>query len=89
MTDPADETRADNEPVNTNPTGIDPATLDWQRASASDDDDVESVEIAELPDGGRAMRASTAGNDGPVLWFTPGEWHAFVLGVRDGEFDVL
>jgi hypothetical protein len=26
--------------------------------------------------------------DGPVLAFTPAEWEAFVLGVRDGEFDV-
>jgi len=24
----------------------------------------------------------------PVLTFTPQEWVAFVLGVRDGEFDV-
>ena len=26
--------------------------------------------------------------DGPVLAFTPAEWEAFVLGVRDGEFDL-
>ncbi len=26
--------------------------------------------------------------DGPVLAFTPAEWEAFVLGVRDGEFDI-
>ncbi|WP_051341669.1 DUF397 domain-containing protein [Pseudonocardia spinosispora] len=83
MNDATEET-----PVNTNPTGIDPATLDWVR-SGTDDEDVDSVEIAELPDGGRAMRGSKAGNDGPVLWFTAAEWHAFVLGVRDGEFDIL
>lgn len=26
--------------------------------------------------------------DGPTLTFTPDEWRAFVLGARDGEFDV-
>jgi hypothetical protein len=26
--------------------------------------------------------------DGPVLYFTPAEWDAFVAGVRDGEFDL-
>jgi hypothetical protein len=26
--------------------------------------------------------------DGPVLAFTPAEWEAFVLGVKDGEFDL-
>ncbi|WP_340137767.1 DUF397 domain-containing protein [Bailinhaonella thermotolerans] len=25
--------------------------------------------------------------DGPVLAFTPSEWEAFTLGVKDGEFD--
>lgn len=27
--------------------------------------------------------------DGPALIFTPAEWRAFVLGARDGEFDLL
>jgi hypothetical protein len=26
--------------------------------------------------------------DGPVLVFTQAEWDAFVLGARDGEFDI-
>ena len=26
--------------------------------------------------------------DGPNLIFTPDEWHAFVSGARDGEFDL-
>ena len=26
--------------------------------------------------------------DGPALIFTPDEWRAFVLGARDGEFDL-
>jgi hypothetical protein len=27
--------------------------------------------------------------DGPVLAFTPAEWHAFAEGLKDGEFDEL
>jgi hypothetical protein len=26
---------------------------------------------------------------GPILRFTPDEWHAFVGGVRNGEFDTF
>ena len=26
--------------------------------------------------------------NGPKLVFTPAEWEAFVLGVKDGEFDL-
>jgi hypothetical protein len=26
--------------------------------------------------------------DGPVLTFTPEEWHAFAAGIRDGQFDL-
>jgi hypothetical protein len=26
--------------------------------------------------------------DGPILAFTPEEWEAFTLGVKDGEFDL-
>ncbi|MEU4684275.1 DUF397 domain-containing protein [Streptomyces xinghaiensis] len=34
-----------------------------------------------------AMRDRRA-TEGPALVFTPGEWRAFVLGARDGEFDL-
>jgi hypothetical protein len=39
-----------------------------------------------LAGGHVAMR--TAGDDDTVLVFTPAEWDAFVLGVKDGEFDL-
>jgi hypothetical protein len=26
---------------------------------------------------------------GPVLEYTPGEWHAFVSGIKNGDFDNL
>ncbi len=45
------------------------------------------VEVAELADGGFAVRDSKSPN-GPVLVFTAAEWDAFVAGAKDGEFDI-
>jgi len=44
------------------------------------------VEVASLPGGGIGVRNSRD-SEGPVLQFTPDEWHAFLGGVRNGEFD--
>jgi hypothetical protein len=44
------------------------------------------VEVATLPDGGIGVRNSRDAA-GPVLAFTRDEWHAFLGGVRNGEFD--
>ena len=44
------------------------------------------VEVASLPDGGIGARNSR-NSEGLVLQFTPDEWHAFLGGVRNGEFD--
>jgi hypothetical protein len=44
------------------------------------------VEVANLFDGGIGVRDSKD-SEGPVLRFTSGEWHAFLGGVRNGEFD--
>ena len=44
------------------------------------------VEVARLPDGHIGVRHSQH-SEGPVLRFTPGEWHAFLCGAQDGEFD--
>ncbi|MGZ3382982.1 MAG: DUF397 domain-containing protein [Isosphaeraceae bacterium] len=44
------------------------------------------VEVASLPDGGVGVRNSRDAA-GLVLQFTPDEWHAFLGGVRNGEFD--
>ena len=46
------------------------------------------VEVASLPDGGVGVRNSRD-SEGLVLRFTPDEWHAFLGGVRNGEFDRL
>ena len=34
------------------------------------------------------LMRDTKNPDGPVLAFTQAEWDAFVLGVKDGEFDI-
>ena len=44
------------------------------------------VEVANLPDGRIGVRNSRD-SEGPVLRFTSDEWHAFLGGVRNGEFD--
>ena len=44
------------------------------------------VEVASLPGGMIGVRNSRD-SAGPVLRFTPREWHAFLGGVRSGEFD--
>jgi len=46
------------------------------------------VEVADLPSGRIGVRSS--GDPlGPVLRFSPDEWHAFLAGVKLGEFDSL
>ena len=46
------------------------------------------VEVADLPDGEIGVRDSKD-PEGSVLRFTSGEWHAFLGGVRNGEFDTF
>lgn len=44
------------------------------------------VEVANLAGGEIGVRHSKD-TEGPVLRFNPDEWHAFLGGVRNGEFD--
>ncbi|GHG55075.1 regulator, BldB [Streptomyces griseocarneus] len=53
---------------------------------APGDTSEERVEIAYLEGGAVAMRSSA--DPDTVLRYTESEWRAFVLGVRDGEFDI-
>lgn len=46
----------------------------------------ECVEVA-FTGGGVAVRDSK-NRSGPVLWFSPSEWRAFLIGMRAGVFDV-
>ncbi|MGH3978617.1 MAG: DUF397 domain-containing protein [Pseudonocardiaceae bacterium] len=72
---------------------LDLSSAVWQRSDQSSDDqssDAEEphLEIAFVAGGYVAMRSSENPVDSETLIFTPAEWEAFVLGVKDGEFDV-
>ncbi|MFF0608050.1 DUF397 domain-containing protein [Nocardia tengchongensis] len=45
----------------------------------------ECVEVAFL-DSGRVGVRDSKNPTSPALTFTPGEWDAFTLGVKDGDF---
>ncbi|MCM3884110.1 DUF397 domain-containing protein [Frankia sp. R82] len=60
-------------------------SLTWQLSSYTNGSGA-CVEVAKLPQNGRALRDSKD-RTGPILVFTAAEWAAFAAGVRDGEFD--
>jgi hypothetical protein len=60
--------------------------LIWRKSSYSGGTGGNCVEVATLPDGGRAVRHSKH-QDGPILHFTSSEWAAFLAGAQAGEFD--
>ncbi|WP_405998152.1 DUF397 domain-containing protein [Streptomyces sp. NBC_00829] len=64
---------------------LDISGVEWLSAPGTSQDE-ERVEIAHLPDGAVAMRSSL--DPETVLRYTEAEWRAFVLGARDGEFDL-
>ncbi|MFI6418346.1 DUF397 domain-containing protein [Streptomyces sp. NPDC050842] len=64
---------------------LDISGAEWEGAPGTDPDE-ERVEIARLPEGAVAMRSSL--DKETVLRYTKAEWDAFVLGARDGEFDL-
>jgi hypothetical protein len=59
----------------------------WRKSTASNPTG-NCVELAELPNGGIAVRNSRSPR-GPVLVYTRAEIAAFLAGVRAGEFDDL
>ena len=58
---------------------------DWIKSSLSYANG-NCVEVASLPGGEIGVRHSRNPR-APVLTFTSDEWHAFLGGVRNGEFD--
>ncbi len=64
---------------------LDISGVEWHCAPGTEEHE-ERVEIAYLPEGAVAMRSSLDPNT--VLRYTEAEWRAFVLGARDGEFDL-
>ncbi len=63
------------------------AGVQWRKSLHSNSTG-NCVELAELPDGGVAVRNSRF-PEGPALIYTRDEIRALVLGVKDGEFDGL
>lgn len=49
--------------------------------------DTVCVEVADGPDGWKAIRDSKLGDASPVLTFSAEEWRVFTSAVRAGEFD--
>ncbi|MGW7362995.1 DUF397 domain-containing protein [Streptomyces sp. NPDC054841] len=64
---------------------LDISGVEWQGAPGTSPDE-ERVEVAYLPGGAVAMRSSLEPET--VLRYTEAEWRAFVLGAKDGEFDL-
>ncbi|MEU1078312.1 MULTISPECIES: DUF397 domain-containing protein [unclassified Streptomyces] len=64
---------------------LDISGAEWVSAPGTENE-AERVEIAHLPGGAVAMRSSL--DPDTVLRYTEAEWTAFVLGARDGEFDL-
>jgi len=63
-----------------------PENLTWRKSSFSTGQGGNCVEVAELPDGGRAVRHSK-NPTGPAIAYTAAEWDAFLAGIKAGEFD--
>ncbi|MBB2910677.1 hypothetical protein FHS43_001940 [Streptosporangium becharense] len=61
------------------------STAEWRKSTLSGDDGSDCVEVAVLSTGHRALRDSK-NRTGPALLLTPGQWTAFLTGVRNGDF---
>ncbi len=58
----------------------------WRKASYSNGNGGDCVEVADLDGGHRAVRDSK-NPTGPALTFTAAEWAAFTASVRAAELD--
>ncbi|MBB4916552.1 DUF397 domain-containing protein [Streptosporangium saharense] len=58
----------------------------WRKSSLSTNEGADCVEVADLPEGTRAVRDSKDPS-GPTLAFTAGQWRSFLLRTKTGDFD--
>jgi Domain of unknown function (DUF397) len=65
---------------------IDLTNAAWRKSTRSNDGG-NCVEVADNLPGVVAVRDSK-NPTGPALVFTPAEWAAFTIGVKDGEFNI-
>jgi hypothetical protein len=65
---------------------MDVIDLRWRKSSYSSGNGGDCVEVALLPRG-HAVRDSKK-PDGPILRFSPDEWHTFLTAVKDGTLGV-
>jgi hypothetical protein len=72
-------------PSTETPEGGGSAGPEWVKSSLSFANG-NCTEVAQLSGGDVGVRNSRDAA-GPVLRFTPDEWHAFIGGVQNGEFD--
>lgn len=49
--------------------------------------DGKDVPVEHKHDDHMVVMRDAADPDGDALYYTPDEWQAFILGVKDGEFD--
>ncbi|GAA0666037.1 DUF397 domain-containing protein [Streptomyces thermocarboxydovorans] len=85
MAETAEEIKARKERERDELYALDISGVEWHGPPGTSPDE-ERVEIAYLPGGAVAMRSSL--DHDTVLRYTEAEWRAFVLGARDGEFDL-
>jgi hypothetical protein len=60
------------------------SSLRWYKSSLSNNQGGACVEVADLPDGSRAVRDSKH-PEGAMLRFTPREWRSFVTNVKSHD----
>jgi hypothetical protein len=66
--------------------GSEPGSLEWRKAQRSMNNGA-CVELART--GGLIVIRDSKDPAGPVLMYTPAEFHAFLDGAKNGEFDDL